>query len=50
MQQFFAILNVGVNFALLPSLFVIMADEKFKSAISRKKYSDALKLLCSRGA
>jgi hypothetical protein len=34
----FAILNVGVNFAFLPSLFIVMGDDKFRSGV------DAIKL------
>jgi hypothetical protein len=45
-QHLFAILNVGVNFALLPSVFIMMGDEKFKSALSRKQYFEAVKLFC----
>jgi hypothetical protein len=43
-QHLFAILNVGVNFSILPCLFVIMGDEDFKRALASKNFSEALKL------
>ena len=46
-QHMFAILNVGVNFMILPSLFVIMGDEDFKKALTRRNYVEAAKLFIS---
>ena len=46
-QHLFAILNVGVNFAFLPSVFVIMDDDRFRSALGQRKFFEALKVFCN---
>ena len=43
-HQLFSILNVGVNFALLPCVFILIGDESFKRAITRGRFGEAATL------
>ena len=43
-HHLFSILNVGVNFALLPCILIILGDENLKRAIANGRFREALSL------
>ena len=43
-HHLFSILNVGINFALLPCILIIVGDESFKRAIAKGCFCQALRL------
>ena len=44
-HHLFSIMNVGVNYALLPCIFIIICDENLKRAISNGSLLEALSLI-----
>jgi len=40
-----AVLHLNLNFAFMPMLYFMFADDDIKGAISRKQYKEAFKLI-----